>query len=487
MVSFSCENCGDVMTKKKLDPHRNRCRGATFTCIDCMTHFYGVDYRSHTSCISEEQKYQGALYKPKKGKQPQQQEPVEQYQTPAGDDRSRTMAHIAYVEDAPEDYDEYDFNDDEDDVRPRSGPMPHAPTPPSGADQHVNVFDFLVANPTPKPSNSDLRAEALASASEDEKPDEGTQLVRFQYDTVDSIEKSQKADDEKRGLVQYGADSPVLAANLQTPAPRADKKKSRDGDKKDKKRKRLHLDIHDSVMTDAPPILHSGLTGGLKGMMRGPSVFPPSPEYSADAAETPASPLKKTRHSKHSSSGTNRVTSIGSIGNNLMSMLTGPSKPKTTKKRKHGSPGAKKSSKSKHKHEHDHHHHHHHKSSDGEKAEKIEKMEKVEKVEKPHKAKKMIEYRPGSKDSKDSDKSKDKNQSVVVYGKHPQPADVLLGLVNKGPDSERGCSMNKALKRFHRELSSSGSSTGKLMDEKELWRSLRLRKNDRGEVVLFCV
>lgn len=390
------------------------------------------------------------------------------------------MAHIAYVEDAPEDYDEYDFNDDEDDVRPRSGPMPHAPTPPSGADQHVNVFDFLVGNPTPKPSNSDLRAEALAAAaSEDEKPDEGTQLVRFQYDTVASIEKSQEAGDEKRGLVRYGADSPVLASNLQTPAPRAEKKKSKDGDKKDKKRKRLHLDINDSVMTDAPPILHSGLTGGLKGMMRGPSVFPPSPEYSADAAETPASPLKKTRHSKNSSSGTgNRVSSIG---NNLFSMLTASSKPKT-KKRKHGSPGAKKSSKSKHKHdhehkhEHEHQHHHshshshsHHKSSDGEKA------------------KKMIEYRPGSKDSKDGDKSKDKNQSVVVYGKHPQPADILLGLVNKGPDSERGCSMNKALKRYHRELSSSGSSTGKLMDEKELWRSLRLRKNDRGEVVLFCV
>lgn len=36
------------MTKKKLDPHRNRCRGATYTCIDCMVYFPGTEYRSHT-------------------------------------------------------------------------------------------------------------------------------------------------------------------------------------------------------------------------------------------------------------------------------------------------------------------------------------------------------------------------------------------------------------------------------------------------------
>ncbi|KAL5045174.1 hypothetical protein BDW71DRAFT_184361 [Aspergillus fruticulosus] len=52
MVSFSCEACGDVLTKKKLDPHRNQCRGASFTCIDCMVHFQGTSYRSHTVRIT---------------------------------------------------------------------------------------------------------------------------------------------------------------------------------------------------------------------------------------------------------------------------------------------------------------------------------------------------------------------------------------------------------------------------------------------------
>jgi cell growth-regulating nucleolar protein len=47
--------------------------------------------------------------------------------------------------------------------------------------------------------------------------------------------------------------------------------------------------------------------------------------------------------------------------------------------------------------------------------------------------------------------------------------------------------MNKALKRYHRERTASGDGLGKLTEEKELWRSLRLRKNERGEIVLFCV
>ncbi|KAF4445434.1 cell growth regulating nucleolar LYAR, partial [Fusarium albosuccineum] len=114
--------CGDVLTKKKLDPHRNRCRGATFTCIDCMVHFPGLQYRSHTSCMTEDQKYQGALYKNNKNKKQKhshpnydpatpQQNPI-QAQAPAltqttidNDNNTGTMSHHAYVEDFPEDRD----------------------------------------------------------------------------------------------------------------------------------------------------------------------------------------------------------------------------------------------------------------------------------------------------------------------------------------------------------------------------------------------
>lgn len=79
MVSFSCEACNDTVIKKKLEQHRQRCPGAYFTCIDCSTTFNGTDYRQHTSCISEAEKYEKGMYKGKKTKKEQdlrKQEPA---------------------------------------------------------------------------------------------------------------------------------------------------------------------------------------------------------------------------------------------------------------------------------------------------------------------------------------------------------------------------------------------------------------------------
>ncbi|WVR05257.1 hypothetical protein IAU60_002269 [Kwoniella sp. DSM 27419] len=72
MVSFQCDACADTVKKPKLDQHRNRCY-ASFTCLDCSTTFNSpAEYKSHTSCVSEAQKYQGALYKGDKGKKQHQ-------------------------------------------------------------------------------------------------------------------------------------------------------------------------------------------------------------------------------------------------------------------------------------------------------------------------------------------------------------------------------------------------------------------------------
>lgn len=76
MVSFSCEVCNDTVIKKKLDQHTQRCRGAYFTCIDCSTTFSGTEYRGHTQCISEAEKYEKALYKGKKAKPTQDEKPA---------------------------------------------------------------------------------------------------------------------------------------------------------------------------------------------------------------------------------------------------------------------------------------------------------------------------------------------------------------------------------------------------------------------------
>eukprot|EP00041_Stephanoeca_diplocostata_P010130 m.160701 g.160701 ORF g.160701 m.160701 type:complete len:176 (-) comp18036_c0_seq2:6-533(-) len=67
MVTFTCNACGDSVKKDKVDTHyRTKCPECNvLSCIDCGKDFAGEGYRAHNSCISEAEKYQGALYKPK--------------------------------------------------------------------------------------------------------------------------------------------------------------------------------------------------------------------------------------------------------------------------------------------------------------------------------------------------------------------------------------------------------------------------------------
>ena len=366
--------------------------------------------------MTEDQKYQGALYKEKNKRVKTHNNPNQ-----TRNEQSNTMAQPAYVEEIDETWKEYQGQTD--DERSPAEPPPEAPTPPAAADDdNVNVFDFLVATgQTPNASNLDLAQ--LPEA------DESKSLVRYEQ-PEDDFDPAALMEEER--LVSYGN------GPYETPAAAKSERRRKDGETKgDKKRKRLHVEVPgDEVMTDAPPVLHSGLTGGLKGLMR--PALPPSPDYSGgDGAEqSPASPLKKTKHSKHSRN--------GQVSNSLFGMIAGTSKTKEkTKKRK----SSKKSS-SRHR----------------------------------ERSPKLIEYRPRSKDGKDGKGTE--GGEMVVY--KPR-ADVFFSFVNKGPESERGCSMNKALKRFHRERQASGTDLSKAMEEKELWRSIRLRRNERGEIVLFSI
>ncbi|GMM59178.1 hypothetical protein DAKH74_057950 [Maudiozyma humilis] len=64
MVTFNCEVCNATVPKKGTEKHYYRCPNAYYTCIDCSKTFEdGVSYKQHTSCISEDEKYQKALYK----------------------------------------------------------------------------------------------------------------------------------------------------------------------------------------------------------------------------------------------------------------------------------------------------------------------------------------------------------------------------------------------------------------------------------------
>ncbi|KAI9168108.1 hypothetical protein H9P43_007479 [Blastocladiella emersonii ATCC 22665] len=74
MVSFICDHCQDTIKKPKADMHVRRCSPPSLSCVDCYKTFTGLSYKQHTSCITEEQKCHGSLYKPKKGQGNQNQQ-----------------------------------------------------------------------------------------------------------------------------------------------------------------------------------------------------------------------------------------------------------------------------------------------------------------------------------------------------------------------------------------------------------------------------
>ncbi|QLQ81275.1 hypothetical protein HG537_0F00360 [Torulaspora globosa] len=76
MVTFNCEVCNATVPKKNTEKHYSRCPEAYYTCIDCSKTFDdGYSYQKHTQCITEDEKYQKALYKGKKQKQKGNSEP----------------------------------------------------------------------------------------------------------------------------------------------------------------------------------------------------------------------------------------------------------------------------------------------------------------------------------------------------------------------------------------------------------------------------
>ncbi|KAL1304786.1 hypothetical protein AAFC00_003719 [Neodothiora populina] len=397
MVSFSCENCGDILTKKKLDPHRNQCYGASFTCIDCMVHFQGNSYKAHTSCMTEAQKYQGHLYKgeKKKGKGPQQQN---QNQSQNG----ALVPRKATVEDEPASAAVAVI-----DVPPK------APSPPptsEGVPPGVNVFDFLVSAESKKPA-------AIENG--------------FSYG----------AGPVEPGMQRYDSYNALPGLDeVKTPA----SKRDREEKKSDKKRKRdnLELDtaharsVHDQDMSDAPA-LHTGLTGGLNRMLSGP-------DFSGNEEPTPLNPDKK----RSKKDGTSR-----------------------SEERRKTSTSTSKSSSSR-----AHHESRDDRGRDGQKERRHHRRSASssddERRPSSRKHVKAIDYRSGSAQPRS-------DNQVVAYS---SPADLFLSFVNKGPESERGVSINKALKRFHREQ----EIRGEREDDKNLWKGLRIRRNERGEYVLFA-
>ncbi|RMX76285.1 hypothetical protein D0869_10853 [Hortaea werneckii] len=535
MVSFSCEGCGDVLTKKKLDSHRNQCYGASFTCLDCQTNFgYDTSYRAHTSCITEAQKF-------KYDREANQKKRKSGMPGAFPDQHAQAMVpRNPYVEEVPE------GADDSQAVAVVDVP-PRAPTPPpvpEALPENVNVFDFLVSEETPKGSRKQVEAPNGARMIEEQRHYANGDSRYAQYSNGDGGQYSQYGFSYGHTPVQPGfqrydswtnmTDSQASQGALMPPPPpyvtpgpgsrREHKEKSHKGDKSEKKRKRGHvedLDLSssskrpasrgDDSMTDAPTthgsggrVLHSGLTGGLSKLVTDPEFY----DDRIDAGPTPISPLKRTKREKEkdreSTKDERRKSSYTSYSTSTTTKLSKHpeyredkharrrsrskdrsdrdrdtlivSKPSKTSSRRARSPSSSPEP------------HHHRSRAHGSSSSRYRDDH---------------HHRPGSVQPSTSNQLV-RPTSSTGGGAGNNKAALFLSFITKGPESERGCSVNKALKRYHREqtsqqlrLTSGGheersggnedgdAAAGELMDDKELWKNLRVRRNERGEVVLF--
>jgi cell growth-regulating nucleolar protein len=418
--------------------------------------------------------------------------------------------HNAYVEDAREG----------DNAIAVVDAPPRAPTPPPAAHslsyheqaalEAPNVFDFLDPSSTPNVPRVDE-----SRMLEDSQPP--VYEERYQEDhmpTITDVLKFQVADDNdsfaQNGFA-YGSEhvrpSRERFDSYTTPAPKPkhSRTKSRDTDvetttkKTDRKRKRkvspTELDIsavraqeeRDVAMADAPSMLHSGLTGGLNRLLSRPE-FPPSPEDSGGWANSPLSPMKRVKQGNTKALARAQkeyeAEQLKQRKADIKAREQADKKEKDRgrdrdrKERKASTALVKIRPKLK-------------RDDSRQEVRRIRRRQyssSVSPAPQDRKAVKAIEYHRSASNSPEPD---GKGQLIVrpSGGLAPIPserAELFMSFITKGPDSERGMSVNKALKRYHRERHEQyDRAPPKADEEKELWKDLRLKKNDRGEIVLF--
>ncbi|XP_050434333.1 cell growth-regulating nucleolar protein isoform X2 [Adelges cooleyi] len=78
MVVFTCNNCGDSVSKPKIEKHMQyECKrkhfAVSFCCVDCLKDFNQDTVKDHCQCVTEEQRYsaKGFVAKVEKGKKKQ--------------------------------------------------------------------------------------------------------------------------------------------------------------------------------------------------------------------------------------------------------------------------------------------------------------------------------------------------------------------------------------------------------------------------------
>lgn len=68
MPVFICENCNETLRRNKVATHNCGANCWYMSCMDCNKRFGWDNYLTHTQCVSEAERYQGALYVAKENK-----------------------------------------------------------------------------------------------------------------------------------------------------------------------------------------------------------------------------------------------------------------------------------------------------------------------------------------------------------------------------------------------------------------------------------
>jgi cell growth-regulating nucleolar protein len=496
--------------------------------------------------MSEDQKYQGHLYREKPAKQPNSQKRKSvSIVEPSDANALIHSTHHAYVEDA------HDIDSGTPEI------PPHVPSPPPAIPDepvhNVNVFDFLVTEKSPSTSKQVVSAKKGRNSEE--------QLHSDQYDADGYMYGAEPVPPGMRNV-----NDSFISLDFMTPAAKVTKakldrdrsagmqsishsrKNSGTGSISEKKRKRAQTETYeaDTLMQDAPQtamrpqergIAHSGLTGGLGRMMSHDDAptYVEDQEYSqkdkrksrqTSQYEDPASPLKKSRRSRDLSEPQSRDGSGSANGNGLgitikgraskvLSMVgtgsvlaalanpaaahnQGTSQALVKKTRRasdesrdrDGRNGSQvRGEKKRHKvHRHNGTARGNVRFESGSRSRRPD--DRSRSPEASRRKIKAIEYHSDKqrRDDSDSDDSAyDEKGQMVVFGSAQKTivrCETFLQFVTKGPDSEKGCSMNKALKRWHRDAGLRRTEE-KADEEKNLWKGLRLKRNERGEIVVF--
>jgi cell growth-regulating nucleolar protein len=333
----------------------------------------------------------------------------------------------------------------------------------------------------------------------------------------------------------------LLSLDFMTPAAKATRLKlegksaitpghSRTNSGSEKKRKRgqsapdvegdtpmADVDTQLARASDTPGIAHSGLTGNLQRMVTDDSGF--YPVHSDSEHETrerrptddrrksrhvtePASPLKRSRHSKEGNekdeSGLGisikgrAVKALSMVGGALLPSAAQELQSAKTRRRASSSDHYSQSrprdvsGEKRERKKHKVHRHNGTSSSNTRPEHRSRRRGSDESPEGGRHRMKAIEYHKHDDSGSDSDDgARNGTGQVVVFGEEDRQrkrCDTFLANIPKAGESEKGYSIHKALKRWHKQADHRGSE--KSSEEDELWRALRLKMNDRGEVVV---